>query len=436
MTAAMSWPMIDAQHKADQLTQLLLFARQNSPYYRQLYQAIPEQSTRLTDYPILHLESFWQANGTENNQVLTASRTDGITFKSGGSTGKPKYSVFSNADWVAFTQAFGQGMRRSGLQTGESIGNLFYAGSLYASFLFITRSIEQAQAGMCYPIAGIDLHDTLAIWKEFNLSTLAGVPTTLMNLLTLLDEDPADSLSLKQFLYGGEPMFADQVERLHQYFPQCQVRSIGIAGVDYGELGWACPSGELGVHHCFDDSTYLEIVDDADQPITQMGVTGRLVLTNLTRRVMPIIRYPVGDVGMWVDPEGTPWRRFKVLGRSQDGARVGPMTLYTDDVMQLIQDFNRQGTELKIINFQIKVTHFEHKDACTLCLVADTTEADLSQLNQDLCQQLYQFRPMFEDLIAKQIVHPLRIEWLTQSELMTNPRTGKLLRLIDQRHQN
>ena len=52
-------------------------------------------------------------------------------------------------------------MRRAGLREGERIGNLFYAGKLYASFLFIGRSIEAAGAGICYPIGGDDAEEIL-----------------------------------------------------------------------------------------------------------------------------------------------------------------------------------------------------------------------------------------------------------------------------------
>lgn len=428
-------PVVSSEYKTAQLVQLLQFVRKNSIYYQQLYQHVPIHSSNLQDFPVLSLEHFWQANSIEDNQVLTAMPDGGITFKSGGSTGNPKYSVFSNEDWDIFTKAFGLGLRRSGLIAGQPIGNLFYAGRLYASFLFISRSIEQAQVGMCYPIAGVESEEIISLWKQFGLTTLAGVPTTLMNLLAQLDDSTLQQLSLRYFLYGGEPMFADQVTQLQRKFPQCQVRSIGIAGVDYGELGWACPSGELGVHHCFDDTTLLEILDDEDQVISEPGIAGRLVLTNFKRRLMPVIRYPVGDQGMWIDPLETPWRRFKVLGRSHDGARIGPMTIYVDDILELIRHINASSTLPNISTFQIQVDHFDQKDGCTLRFVSDEPLMNTDEINKEICQRLYTERTMFKDLIEQSIVHPLQIEWIETHQLVTNLRTGKLLRVIDQRHQ-
>jgi phenylacetate-CoA ligase len=47
------------------------------------------------------------------------------------------------------------------------------------------------------------------------------------------------------------------------------------------------------------DNVYVEILDDADQPIRQPGQEGRIVVTSLVQRLMPFIRYDTGDMGAW-----------------------------------------------------------------------------------------------------------------------------------------
>ena len=41
---------------------------------------------------------------------------------------------------------------------------------------------------------------------------------------------------------------------------------------------------------------------------------------------------------------------------------------------------------------------------------------------------------MFADLVTDGLVHPLQIEWVPAQGLLTNPRTGKLRRVVDTRH--
>ena len=130
-------------------------------------------------------------------------------------------------------------MRRAGLQPGDRIGNLFYAGKLYASFLFIARSIEAAGVGICYPIAGDDLDEILATWRQFDLNVLAGAhhaDEAAGAAHTRGPRAPAPA----NLLYGGEPMFEDQIAAVQAVFPGCQVRSIGVAG--WTTASWAGPA--------------------------------------------------------------------------------------------------------------------------------------------------------------------------------------------------
>lgn len=49
-----------------------------------------------------------------DNRLLTGPMTDGVVFKSGGTTGAPKFSVFTHGEWDAFVTAFGRGMAPNG----------------------------------------------------------------------------------------------------------------------------------------------------------------------------------------------------------------------------------------------------------------------------------------------------------------------------------
>ena len=48
---------------------------------------------------------------------------------------------------------------------------------------------------------------------------------------------------------------------------------------------------------------------------------------------MPIIRYPVGDNAVWIEPG----RKLRIIGRAEEGARVGPVTVYYDDMRLVLE---------------------------------------------------------------------------------------------------
>ena len=130
-------------------------ARRMSPFYAHLYRDLPAAGWNLEQLPVIDQKEFWDANTSGNNRLLTGRLNDGIVFKSGGTTGNPKFSVFTPEEWRSFTELFGQGLAANGLKSGERVANIFYAGELYASFLFITFSVYHCPAGaLQFPIAG------------------------------------------------------------------------------------------------------------------------------------------------------------------------------------------------------------------------------------------------------------------------------------------
>src|SRR5882757_3018360 len=125
------------------LSEIVAQAREKSPYYKKLYENIGNpKNVKLSDLPVIDQGEFWNANTIRDNQLLTGPMEDGIVFKSGGTTGQPKFSIFTREEWNTFTDVFGEGMGHTGLVKGDRLANLFYAGELYASFTFIMKSVE------------------------------------------------------------------------------------------------------------------------------------------------------------------------------------------------------------------------------------------------------------------------------------------------------
>lgn len=416
------------------LATLVTVARTLSPFYRDLYAHVPDNFT-LQDLPVVDQKSYWAANTTRDNRLLTGPLQDGIVFKSGGTTGAPKFSIFSRSEWETFTQAFGEGLDAGGLRDGERIANLFYAGELYASFVFITDSINHARASaLQFPVSGkADFAVIAHTVQDFDIDAIAGTPTTLVNLAEHLIGTQARLESVGRLLYGGESLYPDQLDTLRLAFPNARAASIGYASVDAGLLGYADQHCGPDEHRVFSRYTLLEILDeDTGEPIREAGRAGRIVITNLTRLLMPVIRYPAGDRGMWLEDETAADRKFRILGRSEEGARVGPVTLYVEDVWHVLDPFRHI---LQIANFQMVVTHHAQRDQLTLKIAAHGSPQDLELTRQALADAIYEARPMFAQLLEQGLVHPLHVEWVGVADLAINPRTGKLKRVLDLRHE-
>lgn len=78
-----------------------------------------------------------------------------------------------------------------------------------------------------------------------------------------------------------------------------------------------CAHGRM---HVREDHVFVEILDDDGAPTA--GGPGRLVVTSTANRVMPLVRYEVGDLASWADDcdcdFGTEWRCIRIEGRRRD----------------------------------------------------------------------------------------------------------------------
>jgi phenylacetate-CoA ligase len=414
--------------KTYSLNELVDIACKHSPYYKNLYKNVGT-FTDLSQLPILDSTAFWKANTIKDNQVLTGPQTSGIVFKSGGTTGSPKFSFFSLEEWELFTHAFGEGMRKGGLKPGEKIANMFYAGDLYASFMFISKSIEKSNSDVVhFPLSGgADFNHIIETMNSFEISTWAGVPTSMMKLSEYAQTNKLHAPT--KILFGGESMYEDQISFVKEVFPKVQIQSIGYASVDGGLLGYLDESCDIQEHRVFTDYTVMEILDeDTLDVISEPNRPGKMFLTNLTRTLMPIIRYPVGDKAMWIDSSSvTHQRKFRILGRSDEGARVGPATVYYDDMNTLLNTFH---DVIHIKGFQLRLVHFENMDQLVIRVAA--ANPSVSVQNQ-IKEHIYQEREMIKKLVNEKLIHPVAIEFVNMTDLDTNGRTGKLKRIIDAR---
>jgi phenylacetate-CoA ligase len=412
------------------LSEIIQNAKQNSPYYKNLYKTVA--SDELKDLPVTVQADFWQS------EVLTMPTPHGIVFKSGGSTGAPKYSYFTNVEWQSFTEAFGKGMAQGILADGDKVANLFYSGDLYASFLFIKDSLEAISADekkiSQFPIAGqTDDAQILKIIEEFSINVVAGVPSAVLTMFQKYarEKEKYKNIKIEKFLFGGEALYDDQLKAIKEIFPEIEVASIGYASVDGGILGYSSKDCQNGEHRMFDGVNIIEIVDpDTNEVITKKNVPGKVLLTNLVRQLMPIIRYPAGDLAMWVEDAGVPNRKFKLQGRSDEAARLGTLSVYFEDTRAMMMKVLK---ECSGIQFQMVLKHYHHRDELTL-KIAGHELIDEKIIKERVLEAFIKEKTGYKEILKSELIHPLKIEIVEMNALEINTRTGKMKRVIDLRN--
>ncbi|MGQ5524101.1 phenylacetate--CoA ligase family protein [Chitinimonas sp. PSY-7] len=411
------------------LEHLVQFARQNSPFYADLYRDVPMVGWRIHDLPVIDPAKFWQQSQCLSSwPVLTGPMLDGHVYKTGGSTGDGKLAVYSREEWGDFVRAFGQGVGTQ-LSPGDRVANLFFAGDLYTSFLFIHGALANSPVPVCeFPFTGAVDTDRLAQAIEVHqINVLGCVPAQLLRFASQLLERGQVLSSVTLVLYGGESLFEEQLPMLSLVFPNARYASVGCASVDAGLIGASTPDCRLGEHRVFDGDVLVEILDEVTgMPIEAVGQVGVLVVTNLQRRLMPMIRYPTGDLAAWCEPAGVAKRKFALRGRASQGhrIRVGYESLFPDEIGNLVK------THLGAAPWQLLIDRANGMDRLTLRVTA--SDGLTAELEEALYTAMLHMYPNLLALIQKNVLRFVIVACSADS-LALHPRSGKLLRVVDER---
>lgn len=407
---------------------ILRIAREKSAFYRELYRNVPENAP-LESYPLVDSASFWQAAQEDNcSKILTQEQVDGRVFKSGGTTGTPKFSPYTTEEWSTMCELLSENNALNQLEYGDRVGNLFYSGNLYASYDFVTTM------HMCAPVKYVllnmgghaELCDVAKNIRQCRINVLVGLPSILIKLAEYVAQNKIEGLPVNKICFAGESLQMAQREYINQAFGrEIRYSSFGLAGNDYGMVAYFSPDCGFNEHRIDERACYFELIDpDTQEIIHEANRLGRIYITSRHKLLMPIIRYPIGDMGMYTEPEGTPNRRFKLMGRNEEMARVGVVNLFKADFDKVIERMR-----FPITSYQLVVTYDQntHRDQLTILLVTQ------EPLEERFLNEIYHECPLLLDTENKHMIEKTIVKAVAANELNYNPRTGKLPTIIDRR---
>lgn len=390
------------------LTSLLRRARR-APFFRQ------RLGSQLEQVPFLTREDLVAHGPPHSQALLTGPLERAVVFQSGGTTGKPKYSLYSHADYRRLSRSTGRTLWAPGLRPQDRCANMFAVGELYASFLTIHRGLEEVGATSFPFTFHAPREQVLACLEPFSINVVMGLATQMVALGEALMA--AGSPRVNKLFYAAEHLYPEDRKKLVDGLGLEVVATAGYGAVDVGMIGYQCPDCQGGVHHTLGGVVIVELVDEEDRPIRECGVTGHLVVTNLERFLMPVIRYRVGDLGRWVAGEcpcGRATSRFELLGRGDDVLRIGYENVTFEDVRAALGGLS---------TFTMIKRRPEGKD---LLLIQVEQPVPREQVVQNLLQR----KPNLAEHVRQGYTHPVCVEQV--QELERRAHSGKLRRVRDE----
>lgn len=238
---------------------------------------------------------------------------------SSGTTGKPIVVGYTAEDLAVWEST----VRRALLMYGVRRGDIVQVSYGYGLFTGGLGAHGGAQSLGCtvVPASGGNTERQVMLLKDFGVTAMACTPSYFIHVIEQAQKMGIDmhTLPLRFGIFGAEP-WSEQMRKFIQENTNVEAFDIyGLSEIAGPGVGGECPAHD-GIH-IFEDHYYPEIVDpETGEPLPD-GQEGELVLTTLSKRAMPILRYRTHDITKIVSEPcacGRTIRRIARIGRRSD----------------------------------------------------------------------------------------------------------------------
>lgn len=253
-----------------------------------------------------------------------------VTLASSGSSGPPKRLFFTAGDLERTIEFFHYGMSPM-MKKGETILAILPdsrpggVGSLFA------ESISRLGGETVLPVNPSYITTLLNLLLDSHASCILGPAIQIHALARLLDSKGITINHVRSVLLCWDILPEESMKTISRVFG-CEIYTHW--GMTETCLGGGVDCSQNSGMHLREPDFFVEIIDPATGLQVPDGVKGEIVITTLSRRAMPLIRYRTGDLGYIRDDQcscGLPLRRLgPVEGRIEEGVTLpvsGRLTL-------------------------------------------------------------------------------------------------------------
>ncbi len=324
------------QTTLERLNALLAYLRERVPFY----------TTRLPEQPLARLEQLAEVPFTLKDDFrdnypfgLFAVPLDDVVrlHMSSGTTGKPVVTGYTRADLEIWGDCM-ERVLRMGEVTEHDVMQNAYGYGLFTGGLGFHIGAERVGCTVVPTSSGVTARQVM-LMQDLGTTVLACTPSYALVLAEALKEEVVRlRLKLRVGFFGAEP-WTEGMRR--QIEAGLGLEAFDVYGlVELGGPGVAIECREHDGLHLFEDHFLAETVDPETGRPVPSGLEGELVLTSLTRRATPVVRYRTRDRVVLVDEPcacGSPFRRIsKLRGRTDDMLIVRGVNVFPSMVEEIL----------------------------------------------------------------------------------------------------
>ncbi len=265
---------------------------------------------------------------------------------SSGTTGNPTVVGYTREDLENWSEQVARLAMAAGAHEGTIVQICFGYG-MFTGALGLHYGLEKIGATVV-PTSSGNTEKQLKFMRDFGTDAIVATPSYCMYLAeaarSMADKFPMEQYKLKYGILGSEGSTPEMRAEIEKHWGN------GFFCTDnYGmsELNGPGMSGECMYRdglHINEDHFLCEVIDSATEQVLEKGSTGELVVTNLTKRGLPMLRYRTKDITrINYEPCAcgrTSARMHKIIGRSDDMIKVRGVNVFPSQVESALIGIN------------------------------------------------------------------------------------------------
>lgn len=340
---------------------------------------------------------------------------------SSGTTGKPTVVGYTRKDLDTWSECVARCLTMAGLGKDDII-QVAYGYGLFTGGLGAHYGVENLGATVV-PMSTGNTKKLINMMIDFEVTGLMCTPSYLMHIAEVIEEmGVKDQIKLKSTINGAEPW--TEAMRI-QIEERLNIKAFDIYGLS--ELMGPGVANDCEFHkgmHIFEDYFLPEIIDPNSKDTLADDVTGELVLTNLNKEGMPLLRYRTRDLTSIshdvCDCGRTTARLSRFKGRSDDMLIIRGVNVFPSQIETALLSLDETTP-----NYQIIVDRVGSLDNLTVKVEVDEKffSDEIRELEKLERKIAYAIQQMIGLATKVKLVEPRSIE---RSE-------GKAKRVIDNR---
>ena len=269
---------------------------------------------------------------------------------SSGTTGIPTVIYLSAKDLDAATDLVARSITASGANNTDVFQNMMSYG-LFTGGLCMHYGAERVGM-MVIPAAGGNTKRQVQLMNDFRTTVLHITPSYLLHIHSKLSEFgvKVSDLALKKAFIGAEPHSENTRRKIQELYNIDAYNCYGLSEMSGPGVAFECVyKKDL---HLWEDCFIVEIINPKTGEPVKDGEKGEVVLTNLIRHAMPLMRYRTRDLAL-LHPEPCECRRThrrlsRILGRTDDMLIINGVNVFPSQIEEVIMKVPEVGTNYQI----------------------------------------------------------------------------------------